>query len=100
MDVARWGLGAERPLLRLSMWSVGGRFGYTDDGETANTQLAFMNYGDQTLLFEVRGLVTDNYAARQGTAGVTVGNVFPLAPTATSPSRTTRPRSPTTRTAA
>ncbi|HEX3316193.1 MAG TPA: Gfo/Idh/MocA family oxidoreductase [Gemmataceae bacterium] len=74
MDVARWGL--NQPSLCSSTWSVGGRFGYTDDGETANTQLAFMNYGDQTLLFEVRGLVTDNYRAKQGEAGVTVGNVF------------------------
>jgi predicted dehydrogenase len=80
MDVARWGLG--RSELCSSAWSVGGRFGYTDDGETANTQLSFMRYPgqngapDATLLFEVRGLSTRPYTARQGVAGATVGNVF------------------------
>jgi len=54
MDKARWGLGkAELP---RSVLSIGGRFGYVDDGETANTQLSVMDYGDCQLIFEVRGL--------------------------------------------
>jgi predicted dehydrogenase len=37
MDKARWGLGKNE--LPKSVISVGGRFGYSDDGETANTQV-------------------------------------------------------------
>jgi predicted dehydrogenase len=56
MDVARWGLGKTE--LPRAVQSVGGRFGYIDDGETANTQVAWYDYGEQQIIFEVRGLVT------------------------------------------
>ena len=58
MDKARWGLGKKE--LPKSVVSVGGRFGYIDDGETANTQLCVFDYGDSELIFEVRGLPTDS----------------------------------------
>jgi hypothetical protein len=54
MDVARWAL--NNPGIAPSVISVGGRFGYEDDGQTANTQFAVHNYGDALLIFEVRGL--------------------------------------------
>jgi predicted dehydrogenase len=54
MDKARWGLG--KADLPHSMLSVGGRFGYVDDGETANTQICVFDFGDCELIFEVRGL--------------------------------------------
>jgi predicted dehydrogenase len=57
MDVARWALGKNE--LARSVISVGGRFGYLDDGETANTQICVFDYGDSELIFEVRGLKTD-----------------------------------------
>ncbi len=53
-----------------SILSVGGRFGYTDDGETANTQIALYDFGDAKMIFEVRGLPTP--AQR----GASVGNIF------------------------
>ncbi len=53
MDKARWGLGKNE--LAKSVLSVGGRFGYVDDGETANTQICLFDYGDCELIFEVRG---------------------------------------------
>jgi len=56
MDVARWGLKAGMP---TSVVSVGGRFGYVDDGETANTQLSLFEYPHAKMIFEVRGLKTD-----------------------------------------
>ncbi|MFO0843596.1 MAG: Gfo/Idh/MocA family oxidoreductase [Gemmataceae bacterium] len=56
MDKARWGL--KKDCLPNSVVSVGGRFGYVDDGETANTQIICFDYGDCELLFEVRGLPT------------------------------------------
>ena len=54
MDIARWFLG-EKTLSRR-VWSAGGRYGYIDNGETANTQLIYHDYGKKALIFEVRGL--------------------------------------------
>ncbi len=54
MDIARWFLGEME--LAPSVWSVGGRLGYKDDGETANTQIVYQGYEKAPLLFEVRGL--------------------------------------------
>jgi len=68
MDVARWGLGKD--CLPDSVMALGGRFGYRDDGETPNTEMVFLDYGDSQLIFEVRGLKTSDYK------GAKVGNVF------------------------
>lgn len=54
MDMARWALGQSKLSPRIV--SLGGRFGYQDDGETANTQIALHDYPEAPLLFEVRGL--------------------------------------------
>jgi predicted dehydrogenase len=54
MDVARWFLG-ESGLPRHT-FSVGGRFGHVDDGETPNTQVILHDYPTAPLIFEVRGL--------------------------------------------
>ena len=51
-------------------FTVGGRFGYVDDGETANTQVCVFDYGDCQLIFEVRGLKTNDLM------GAKVGNIF------------------------
>lgn len=56
MDIARWGIpGATLP---NTVFSVGGRLGYEDQGETANTQLVVMDFDGTQLIFEVRGLRT------------------------------------------
>jgi predicted dehydrogenase len=68
MDVARWGLGKNE--LAPTAFSVGGRLGYVDDGETPNTQLCVFHYGDSELIFEVRGLSTKSLL------GASVGNIF------------------------
>ena len=68
MDIARWGLGKHE--LCRAVQSVGGRFGYVDDGETANTQICVFDYGDCELIFEVRGLPTKDLL------GAKVGNIF------------------------
>ncbi|MGV3663198.1 MAG: Gfo/Idh/MocA family protein [Prosthecobacter sp.] len=54
MDIARWFLGEME--LSPNVWSVGGRLGYEDDGETANTQIIYHGYEKAPLIFEVRGL--------------------------------------------
>ncbi len=57
MDLARWGLGVDT--LSTAVLSYGGRLGYEDAGESANTQVIVHDYGDQSLVFEVRGLPTE-----------------------------------------
>jgi predicted dehydrogenase len=59
MDIARWALGKNE--LPKKAIAIGGRFGYEDDGETANTQIVLFDYGDSLLIFEVRGLETEDY---------------------------------------
>lgn len=54
MDVARWFLGVNE--LSPRVFSVGGRFGYVDDGETPNTLVIYHDYPGAPLIFEVRGL--------------------------------------------
>jgi predicted dehydrogenase len=68
MDLARWGLGkTEFP---KTVMSSGGRFGYTDDGQTPNTQLVVFEFDDCELQFEVRGLMTNDEAK------VKIGDIF------------------------
>lgn len=54
MDTARWAI--NKMELAPRVLSIGGRFGYKDDGETPNTQMVIQDYGDVLLIFEVRGL--------------------------------------------
>ncbi len=68
MDLARWGMGVST--LSPKVFSYGGRFGYVDAGETANTQVVTHDYGDKSLVFEVRGLPTDAHK------GAKVGVIF------------------------
>ena len=53
MDIARWALGYED--LSPRVLSIGGRFGYQDDANTANTQIVIHDY-PIPLIFEVYGL--------------------------------------------
>lgn len=59
MDIARWGLDVEG--LGQGVISYGGRLGYVDAGETANSQVSIHDYGDKKLIFETRGLKTGAY---------------------------------------
>jgi predicted dehydrogenase len=70
MDIARWAI--PNATLPRSVVCLGGRFGYTDQGETPNTQVAVFDYGQTQLIFEVRGLPTDPFQ------GQGVGNIFHL----------------------
>lgn len=68
MDICRWGLGVDG--IGQGVLSYGGRFGYEDAGETANTQVSIHDYGDKQIVFEVRGLETDKLR------GAHVGVIF------------------------
>jgi predicted dehydrogenase len=54
LDVCRWALpdGA----VPKSVVSLGGRFGYQDQGETPNTHLTLVDFGEIKLILEIRGL--------------------------------------------
>lgn len=54
VDMCRWALGQSG--LPPRVFSLGGRFGYDDDGETPNTQLLIYDYCPAPIFFEVRGL--------------------------------------------
>ena len=67
-DIARWMIpGATLP---SQVMSLGGRFGYSDQGQTPNTQVSVMQFGEIPLVFEVRGLKTPKYQ------GELVGNIL------------------------
>src|SRR5208337_4632884 len=68
MDVARWMI--PDATLPRHVISLGGRFGYTDQGETPNSQISIFDYGATQLIFEVRGLKTDGYQKEK------IGNVL------------------------
>ncbi len=57
LDVCRWALpdGATPK----SVFSLGGRFGYQDQGQTPNTHLTMIDFGEAKLILEIRGLVGD-----------------------------------------
>ncbi len=55
MDLARWALGDPNHLAPRVM-SIGGRLGVNDAGETANTQIIYLDYKPAPLIFEVQGL--------------------------------------------
>lgn len=58
IDVMRWAIpGATLP---TRVVSLGGRFGYEDQGQTANTQMSVYTFGDVLGVFEVRGLINNN----------------------------------------
>ena len=56
LDICRWGLGVNG--LGRSVLSYGGRPGYTDVGDTPNSQVGIFDFGDKTIVSETRGLKT------------------------------------------
>jgi predicted dehydrogenase len=93
LDVGRWVLGNPEKL-PMRVMSFGNRWGYTDDGQTANNQMALYDWGKGKvpLLFDNRGLPAKDmewgksqkdgrmpvyYVTGQGKGGSTqIGNVF------------------------
>lgn len=82
IDICRWAIGQNE--LPQRVVSVGGRFGYSDDGETPNTQIVFFDYEPAPIIFELRGLpktkgdsAMDNYlGTRAGTVIHCEGGYF------------------------
>ncbi len=82
-DVGRWALG-DPELLPKRVMSLGGRWGYDDDGETANNQLAYYAYEPAPMIFDNRGLPLKDmdwkqepvYKVNGKTASTRVGNII------------------------
>lgn len=78
IDLCRWGLGVTG--LGRSVISFGGRLGYSDAGETPNTQVCLFDFGDKAILSETRGLKTAAFHPEyksgtifEGTEGIIAG---------------------------
>jgi len=52
--------------LSSRVFSMGGRLGYEDDGETPNTQIVYHDYEKAPLIFEVRGLPRSKSVIKDG----------------------------------
>jgi len=78
LDVCRMFIG-DPALLPNSVISAGGRLGYEDDGDWANTQVVWLDYAPAPILFEVRGLPAkglDWSAGMDKYKGVDIGNII------------------------
>jgi predicted dehydrogenase len=64
IDVCRWALGQDQPAPRAM--SIGGRFAFHDCGETANTQIALLDYRPAPLICEIRNVSAGKGAALMG----------------------------------
>jgi predicted dehydrogenase len=78
LDICRWGLGLTG--LGRSVISYGGRLGYSDAGQTPNTQVCVFDFGDKTIISETRGLKTGPFNPNlkgstifEGTNGIIAG---------------------------
>ncbi|MHC4150855.1 MAG: hypothetical protein ACYSSP_01980 [Planctomycetota bacterium] len=71
-----WAVGKKE--LPPAVISLGGRFGYDDDGQTPNTQISFFDYKPAPVIFEVRGLPKDKNStgAMDNYLGIRIGNVI------------------------
>ncbi len=67
IDIARRFLG--EPAFAPRVFTIGGRLGYVDDGETPNTLIAVHDYAAAPLICEVRGLPAHGTPAAEGGAG-------------------------------
>jgi hypothetical protein len=75
MDVCRRAIGQARLAPRVI--SVGGRFGWNDDGQTPNTQFIFYDYDPVPIIFEATGMPMRKGArARSHYKGIRCGNVI------------------------
>jgi predicted dehydrogenase len=65
MDIARWAL--DQKAMPTRAMSIGGRFGVDDSAETANTQVAFLDYQPAPMICEIRNVRSGTGATAMGT---------------------------------
>ena len=66
LDGCRTAAGGDLP---RHVISIGGRFGYDDDGQTPNTQIIYYDYDPAPVLFELRNLPKDRSFHKKGAVG-------------------------------
>ncbi len=64
LDAIRWAMGKSE--LPRRVMSVGGRYGFDDDGQTPNAQVTVLDYGDSVMVCEVRNLKSDPFITQEG----------------------------------
>ena len=75
LDKARWGLGMQS--LPKRVVRLGGRLGYVDNGDVANSQLTVFQWDDALLISDVRGLAIKSPVTFDLAAGpLRVGNIW------------------------
>ena len=75
LDKARWGLGKHS--LPTRVVSLGGRLGYRDNGDTANSQITLFQWDDAMVVSEVRGLeITSPPTIARQAGPVAVANIW------------------------
>jgi len=77
-DVARWALG-DPDVLPKRVMSFGHRWGYVDDGQSANCQIAFHPYEPVPLIMDMFGLPMSNLDPKSGEPpykGIRTGNII------------------------
>ena len=83
LDIAHWALGLSG--FPKTVITYGGRLGYDvemknpnyiDAGDTASTSITIYNYGDKTIVCEVRGLESPPYYPVENKVGTMIGIVF------------------------
>jgi predicted dehydrogenase len=88
--IARWALGD--PVWPQTAVAFGGKFGIDDDTETPNTLTAGFNYGNQQLVVEVRGRMTNGEGVRQARVVMAGPNAAPSGgPAASAPTQVGNP---------
>ena len=77
LDKARWGLGKQE--LPKRVVSLGGRLGYIDNGDMANSQVTIYQWDDALLISDVRGLPINSpvtFGLKKGTPLTGACNVW------------------------
>jgi predicted dehydrogenase len=75
IDDCVWAVGQSG--LPPRVMSIGGRFGYIDDAETPNTQMAIFDYKPAPIIIEVRGLpMAKGVRAMDSYRGIRSGNII------------------------
>ena len=76
MDIARWGLPDDALAKPIKVLTIGGRFGWNDQGETPNGHLTVFDYGDYQLIYEACNLTTNGDEKKKIPRTALVSNAF------------------------
>ena len=76
MDKARWALPDEALTKPIKILTMGGRFGWNDQGQTPNAHLTVFDYGDYQLVYEACNLTSNGDKKKDIPPTAIVSNAF------------------------